>query len=152
MSFSAIAKRGEPPTEGSRHSPRLRTILIVAALSAVYLLAVWDNLAEVGCLSLRLEIPSEGADYLLMEVNVAHVDLLRSELKARTAFHLVGHLAEDEVTPATDLRLVLNSVHGQQQFNFARGQRIDLNEAVSPPGGEVNFYPLDSYEGVLWLP
>jgi hypothetical protein len=135
----------------SHHRPRLRTILITAALSAVYLASLWLNFTEAERRSVTLEIPPAGADYLQMDVNVVHVDLLRSEMTTRISFRLAGRLAQDELTPATDLQLVLNTVNGQQQFDFAKGQRLNPIEAVFPLQGEVNFYPFDHHKGVLWL-
>ena len=62
-----------------------------------------------------------------------------------------GQLGMDEVTPATDLRLVLNTIHGQQQFDFEKGKRVNPIEAVFPLQGEVNFYPFDRHKGTLWF-
>ncbi len=151
VSSPVIAKRREPPIEGGHYSARLRAILIGTALSALYLFALWFAFNESERRSVTLEILPKGADYLEMDVTVAHVDLLRSEMTTRISFHVAGQLAQDEVTPATDLQLVLNSVRGQQQFNFAEGQRINPIEAVFPLDGEANLYPFDGHKGVLWL-
>jgi hypothetical protein len=79
------------------------------------------------------------------------MDLLRSEMTTRISFQVVGQLAEDELTPATDLQLVLNTIRGPQQFDFARGRRINPIEAVLPLDGNVNFYPFDRHKGILWI-
>jgi hypothetical protein len=150
MSSTAISDRRELPPRGPRH-PRLRTILTAIALSALYLLSLWLAITEAGRRSVSLEIPPQGADYLILDVSVVHVDLLRSEMTTRISFHLAGQLVQDEVMPATDLQLILNTVHGQQQFDFAKGKRINSIEAVFPLQGEVNFYPFDHHTGVLWF-
>ena len=143
--------RRELPIVKGYHLPRLRALLIAAVLCTAYLVGLWFSFTEAGRRSVTLEIPPQGADYVHIDVNVAYVDLLRSEMTARIAFHLAGQLAEDEVTPTTDLQLVLNTLHGQQQFDFPKGQRINPIEAVFPLEGEVNLYPFDSHKGILWL-
>jgi hypothetical protein len=145
-----IPKRHEVPPK-STNPQRLRSILTAIALSALYLLSLWFSISEAERRSVRLEIPPEGDDYLSMDVNVVQVDLLRAEMTTRISFRLAGQLAQDELTPATDLQLVLNTVHGQQQFDFAKGERINPIEAVFPLQGDVHFYPFDRHTGVLWL-
>jgi len=130
--------------------PRLHAVLI-AVVSAVYLASLWFNFTEAERRSVSLEIPPISADYLQMDVDVVYVDLLRSEITTRISFRLAGRLAQDELTPATDLQLVLNSSKGQQQFDFPKGQRINPVEVVFPLKGEINFYPFDHHKGVLWL-
>lgn len=139
--------------EGFHYWPLLRATLIVVTISAVYLFGLWMNFTEEGRRTLALEIPPAGADYLQMDVNVTHVDLLRSEMTTRITFHLAGKLAQDSnaLTPATDLQLVVNTISGQQQFDFAKGQRVSPIEAVLPLEGNVNLYPFDRHMGVLWL-
>ena len=137
--------------EAGEHRPRLRGILIIAVISTAYLFSLWLNLTEAGRRSATLEIPPAGTDYLHVDVNVVNVDLLRSEMTTRIAFQVAGQLAEDELTPATDLQLVLNTIKGQQQFDFAKGRRINPIEAVFPLDGNVNFYPFDRHRGILWI-
>ena len=150
MSSTMIPEHHEFPQKGT-NPRRLRTVLTAIVLSALYLLSLWFATSEAGRRSVSLEIPPEGGDHLIMDVNVVQVDLLRSEMTTRISFHLAGQLAQDEVTPATDLQLVLNTVHGQQQVDFAKGKRINSIEAAFPLQGEVNLYPFDHHTGVLWL-
>ena len=151
MRTPAIDRRRERPTEGADHRSRLRGILIVIVISTIYLFSLWVSLTEAGRRSAILEIPPAGNDYLYVDVNVVNVDLLRSEMTTRISFQVVGQLAEDELTPATDLQLVLNTIRGPQQLNFARGRRINPIEAVFPLDGNVNFYPFDRHKGILWI-
>jgi len=132
-------------------TPRLRTILTAIAIFTVYLLSLWLATTEASRRSVILEVPPQGADYVILDVSVVHVDLLRAEITTRIYFHLAGQLAQDELTPATGLRLVLNTVRGQQQYDFAKGKRINPIEAVFPLQGEVNLYPFDHHTGVLWF-
>ena len=144
MSPSTISVRPE-------FRPRLRTVLTVIAIFLLYLLAIWRAYSEAERRSVSLEVAPRGADHLIMDISVARVDLQRLELTTRISFRLAGQLAQDEVTPATDLQLILNTVHGQQEFDFPKGERMNAIEAVFPLKGEVNFYPFDHHTGVLWL-
>ena len=151
MRIPAIDERRERPMDGGDNRSRLRGVLIAAVISAAYLLSLWLSLTESGRRSATLEVPPAGADYLYVDVNVVNVDLLRSEMTTRISFHVAGRLAEDELTPTTDLQLVLNTIEGQQQFDFAEGRRINPIEAVFPLDGNANFYPFDRHKGILWI-
>ena len=151
MCTPAIDKRRERRMDGGDRRPRLRGVLIIAVISTAYLLSLWFSFTESGRRSATLEIPPAGADYLYVDVNVVNVDLLRSEMTTRIAFHVAGQLAEDELTPTTDLELVLNTIRGQQQFDFAKDRRINPIEAVFPLDGNTNFYPFDRHKGILWI-
>ena len=150
MSSPAIAERGELPPK-SRNTPRLRTVLVAIALFVMYLFFLARAVTEAGRRSVSLEIPPKDADYLFVDISVVQVDLLRSEMTTRISFQLAGQMAQDAVTPAADLHLLLNTVRGQQEFDFAKGQRINPIEAVFPLHGNVNFYPFDDHKGTLWF-
>jgi len=147
MSSSAVGVHKLYP----RNIPHLGTILIAITLVLIYLLFLWSTFTDGSRRSVSLQIPPQGADHLIMDVNVAYVDLLRAEMTTRISFHVAGQLSQDEVTPATNLQLVLNTVHGKQQFDFPKGERINPIEAVFPLQGEANFYPFDRHTGVLWF-
>jgi hypothetical protein len=146
-----IDGRRETPIQGRGLRPRLRGILIVAVISAAYLFSLWLNLTEAARRSATLEIPPSSTDYLRVDVNVVNVDLLRAEMTTRISFQAAGRLAEDELTPATNLELVLNTIKGQQQFDFEKGRRINPIEAVFALDGNANFYPFDRHRGILWI-
>lgn len=146
-----IARRRESLAKNGNHWPRLRGMLIAVVISVIYLLSLVLSLTEAQRRSATLEIPPAGADYLYVNVDIVHVDLLRAEMTTRISFQLAGQLAQDELTPSTDLQLVLNTVKGQQQFEFAKGQRINPIEAVFPLEGNANLYPFDHHKGNLWF-
>ncbi len=130
---------------------RFIAISVVSAIVVIYASSIWLSLTEAERRAVRLDIPPASADYLKIDISVVHVDLLRSDMTTRISFHLVGRLAQDEITPATDLKLVLNTIHGPQEFDFRKGQRINPIEAVFPLEGDASLYPFDHYKGVLWL-
>ena len=151
MRTPAINRRREQPEESRDNGSRLRGILIAVVFSAIYLFSVWFSLTEAERRSVTLEIPAAGTDYLYLDVNVVNVDLLRAEITTRVSLQVVGQLAQDELTPATDLQLVLNTARGGQQFEFAKGQRINPIEVVFPLNGDLNFYPFDRHKGIMWF-
>lgn len=151
MRTPAIERHRKPAMGRRDFWARLRGILIIAVIAIAYLFSLWLNLNEAARRSAALEIPPAGADYLQVYVNVVNVNLLRSEMTTRIAFQVAGQLAEDELTPATDLQVVLNTIRGQQQFDFAKGRRINPIEAVFPLDGNENFYPFDHHRGILWI-
>ena len=128
-----------------------RAITAAVVIAVIYLISVWLSFTEENRRSVVLHIPPAGADYLHIDIEVVQVDLLRSELTTRISFTLAGALAQAELTPSTELRLVVNSVRGQQQFDFAKGERINPIEVTFPLDGSANIYPFDHHKGDIWL-
>jgi Domain of unknown function (DUF4436) len=79
------------------------------------------------------------------------VNPANQELTARLGFRLAGNIAQDEVTPATGMKLLINNVKGQQEFDFPQGKRMNRIEPVFPLDGNFNNYPFDRYETTMWL-
>jgi len=150
MSSTAIAE-GLQPSGPKHRSKRRHAVVVAIVLFTIYVLVIWHNFHESARRTVSLAIPSHTSDYMSMGVNVVNVDLSRLEMTTRISFSVAGALAQDEVTPATDLQIVLNTVRGQQQINFPKGKRMNTIEAVFPLQGEINRYPLDQYKGSIWL-
>jgi uncharacterized protein (DUF983 family) len=100
-------------------------------------------------LQLRDETPAQGR--IAVSVLVTNVNPATQELTAQLGFRLAGNIAQDEVTPAADIKLLINNVRGQQEFDFPRGKRTNRIEAVFPLNGDFNKYPFDRYETTMWL-
>jgi hypothetical protein len=116
----------------------------------LYSAVLLRNLHESERRSLQLnEVPLAG-DYVGISVRVVAVDLAKSEITTRVSLRLNGDLAKDPVTPALDLKLILNVIRGSQEIEFPRGRRINPFEAVFPVDGNVNKYPFDRYETSIW--
>ena len=86
-----------------------------------------------------------------MSVLVTNVNPAAQELTAQLGFRLAGNIGRDEVTPANDLKLLINNVRGQQEFDFPQGKRMNRIEVVFPLNGDLNKYPFDRYETTMWL-
>jgi hypothetical protein len=88
---------------------------------------------------------------VVLSVLVTGVNPATQELTAQIGLRPQGKLAQDEVTPAVDLKLLTNNVRSQQEFDFPKGKRMNRIEAVFPLNGQLNRYPLDRYGTTLWL-
>ena len=63
---------------------------------------------------------------------MTNVNPAAQELTAQLEFRLAGNIERDEVTPAKDMKLLINNVRGQQEFDFPQGKRMNRIEAVFP--------------------
>lgn len=130
---------------------RLRKLVLLALLVFVYGFVLIRNLNESSRRSLQLRDYSNTADHVAVSVLITAVSPSTQELTAQISFRPQGALAQDEVTPAVNLKLLTNNVRSQQEFNFPKGTRMNRIEAVFPLNGELNRYPFDQYETTLWL-
>src|SRR6202453_2728159 len=129
---------------------RFRPFLVLSIL-VFYGVLLLRNLDEGKRRSLQLRDDTDAADHVVMSVLVTGVNPATQELTAQIALRPQGALAEDEVTPAGDLKLLTNNVRSQQEFDFPKGKRMNRIEAVFPLNGQLNKYPLDHYSTTLWL-
>ncbi len=130
---------------------RFGRLVIVCILIYLYSVVLFRNLSEGTRRSLRLRDDTDAADHVAISVLVTTVDPGTQELTAQISFKPQGSLAQDEVTPAVDLKLVTNNVRNQQEFDFPKGKRMNRIEATFPLNGELNKYPFDHYGTTLWL-
>jgi hypothetical protein len=125
-------------------------VLLALFLLVVYLAVLARGFTESSRRSLQLRDETPSADRIFVSVIVTNVNPARQELTAQLRFRLSGEIARDEVTPAVDLKLLINGF-GQQEFDFPKGRRMNRIEASFPLNGELNKYPLDRYESNLWV-
>jgi hypothetical protein len=129
---------------------RLR-ILFIVCLVVVYTTMLVGGATEGRRRSLQLRDEVTAADHVVVSVMVTDVNPAGQELTARFGFRLSGDIARDEVTPAKDLQLLVNNFGGQQQYDFPAGKRMNRIEARFHLNGDLNKYPLDYYETIMWL-
>ena len=125
--------------------------LLILSLLVLYCVVLARNLNEGSQRSLQLRDDTDSTDHVLISVLVTGVNPVTQELTAQIGLRPQGALAQDEVTPAVDLKLLTNNVRSQEEFDFPKGQRMNRIEAVFPLNGELNKYPLDHYRTTLWL-
>jgi hypothetical protein len=133
-----------------KKSARLK-VAFVLGIIALYVAVLARGSTESTRRSLQLRDETSAQDRVAVSVLVTNVNPATHELTARLGFRLAGSIAEDEVTPAADTKLLINNVRGQQEFDFPRGKRTNRIEAVFPLDGNLNNYPLDHYETTMWL-
>jgi Domain of unknown function (DUF4436) len=129
---------------------RLKTVFVLGII-AVYVASLVRGSTESTRRSLQLRDETPAQDRIAVSVVVTNVNPAAQELTAQLGFRLAGNIGRDEVTPANDLKLLINNVRGQQEFDFPQGERMNRIEAVFPLNGNFSKYPFDHYETTLWL-
>ncbi len=133
-----------------KRSARLK-IAFVAGILAVYTTVLLRGNTESSRRVLQLNDEAPARDRVGVSVHITHVNPAARELVAQLMFRLAGDIARDEVTPAEDLKLLINNAGGQQEFDFPQGKRMNPIQAVFPLNGDLNKYPFDRYETTMWL-
>ncbi len=104
----------------------------------LYCALIIRNLNEGARRSLQLRDDSDTTDHVAFSVLVTGVNPATQELTVQIALRPQRKLAQDEVTPSVDLKLLTNNVRSQQEFEFPKGKRMNRIEAVFPLNGELN--------------
>lgn len=121
-------------------------VFAILAVTAVYVTVVWMGITEESRRSLIIGAPSTSiGDFVIIDVTVVSIDTTRGLLNSRIRLVPMGRFAMDKTTPATDLKLLANSVSGKQTLVFAQGERIFPIEFSGLLTGNPNRYPFDSY-------
>jgi hypothetical protein len=131
--------------------PNRLSILFIGCLVALYTTVLLRGSTERRRRSLQLRDEVSAADRVVVSVLVTSMNPASQELTARLGFRLAGDIARDEVTPSTDLQLLVNNVGGQQQYDFPAGKRMNRIEARFHLNGDLNRYPFDRYETTVRL-
>jgi Domain of unknown function (DUF4436) len=126
-------------------------VAFVLGIIVVYVALLVRGSTESTRRSLQLRDETSAQDRIAVSVLVTSVNPAAQELTAQLGFRLAGNIARDEVTPAKDMKLLINNVRGQQEFDFPQGKRMNRIEAVFPLNGTFNKYPFDRYETTVWL-
>jgi len=131
--------------------PQSFWILIFIFVLAIYVCVVLLGLTESTRRSLLLRDETGAADRVFISMVVTNASPSTQELTAQLAFRVAGKIAKDDVTPAVDLKLLVNNFRGQQEFDFSKEKRMNRIEAVFPLNGDLNKYPYDRYQTTVWL-
>ena len=129
---------------------RLRIAFVVAIL-ALYTTVLLRGSTESSRRVLQLNDESSARDHVDVSVLVTDVNPAAQELIARLIFRLAGDIALDEATPAEDLKLLINNMRGEQEFDFPPREEDEPIQAVFPLNGDLNKYPFDHYETTMWI-
>src|SRR5580658_3746576 len=105
-----------------RNRPSRYWILIVIFfVLAFYVAILLRGLTESTRRSLQLTGQTDAADQVLISILITNASPTGQELTAQLGFRVVGSIAKDDVTPAVDLKLLVNNFRGQQEFDFPKG-------------------------------
>jgi len=119
--------------------------LIVLVVSVIFFGTLFRNLRESELRSLQLKEAPVAGNQFGISFRIVSINPATSEMTARVSFLVTGSLAKDPITPATDLKLILNGIRGQQEFIFPRGKRMNSVMEVFAVDGNSNHYPFDRY-------
>jgi hypothetical protein len=121
-------------------------VFTVVAVILVYCFVLWMGLTEEDRRSLTIaESSAANNDYVILNVRVTSIDTFQGLLHGRIRLIPMGRFARDKTTPASDLKLLINSVSGKQAVVFPKGERIVPIEFTSLLSGNQNRYPFDHY-------
>lgn len=126
-------------------------ITIIAVIALLYVSVLLVNLSESGRRSLQIQEEPKTGDYVLATIRIVSVNYSTAEVAARINVQPAGKFSKDAVTPAVNLKLLLNSNKGAQDFDFPKGKRIVPIEVSFALDGNVNAYPFDRHKASLWL-
>lgn len=148
--FVTWHRRPEPQTRPNSctmewNKRRWATIVMALCVLSLYAGSVYRNATEGRRRSLELTEGSTDENRVLVIVRVTGVNPAQRQLIAQVSFRLFGDLQQDSMTPKVNLKLLVNNITGQQEFDFSRGERMSRIEVTFPMDGEVNKYPLDRY-------
>lgn len=121
-------------------------VIFVIGIIAIYFTVLWMGLTEEKRRSLTIvKSAAASEDYVTIDVRVMSVNTFQGLLYESVRLIPMGRFALDKATPATDLKLLVNSVSGKQVVIFPKGERIVPIEVTSALSGNQNRYPFDHY-------
>jgi hypothetical protein len=122
---------------------RASAVLVVIV---VYCTVLWMGLTEESRRALTIDKSSAtGNDFVIANVRVTSIDTAQGLLHGRIWLIPMGRFAIDKTTPATNLKLLINSASGKQAVDFPKGQRIIPIEFTNLLSGNQNRYPFDRH-------
>jgi hypothetical protein len=121
-------------------------VFVVLAVMGIYVSVLWLGITEEGRRSLTIiKSSASSADFVRVNVRVMSIDTAQGLLHERIRLVPMGRFAIDKATPATDIKLLINSASGKQTVVFPKGERIFPIEFNSLLSGNQNRYPFDNY-------
>jgi hypothetical protein len=121
-------------------------VIFVIGIIAIYFTVLWMGLTEEKRRSLTIvKSAASSEDYVTIDVRVMSVNTFQGLLYESVKLIPMGRFAMNKATPATELRLLVNSASGKQVVIFPKGERIVPIEVTSALSGNQNRYPFDHY-------
>jgi len=123
----------------------------VFLILASYGTMIWFGLTEEQRRALDIQEKPPTADFVQLNITVTSIDTAKKLLTERIRIIPMGRFAIDTNTPASNLKLLLNSVSGQQAILLPKGTRIAPIDATTILAGNPNRYPFDIYSTYIDL-
>jgi hypothetical protein len=130
--------------------PRVR-LLIILLMGFLYVAVLIRNLNESARRSLQVLEQAHLENYVRVIARIVEADVNHPQIKVHMSFRPMGNLTKDGGSPARNLKLFLNALHGPQEIDFAAGKPINPIEVDFPLEGDSNKYPFDRHQATLWL-
>ena len=125
---------------------KITQVFFITGIVAIYFSVLWMGLTEESRRSLTITKSSASSDdFVTINVRVTSVNTAQGLIYERVRLIPMGRFALHKATPATDLKLLVNSVSGKQVAIFPKGERIVPIEVTSLLSGNQNRYPFDRY-------
>lgn len=124
-------------------------IIFILMIILLYAGVLRYNMNESDRRSLTINQNDQITDGAHVMVEIISVDVVHKQMMARMQMRLSGSIAKDEFTPAVNLRFLVNTVQGQQRYEFQRGERLIPIEGIFAMAGEQNMYPFDKYQATF---
>jgi hypothetical protein len=123
------------------------TIGILLGFIILYGSGLLRNIGEASRRSLEMKDTVQSAGQVAISIEVTGLDLVNRQLNARIRFRS----ADAETYPTKNLKLHLNALRGQREFDFPKGKSMSGIDVTFPVDGQVNQYPFDKYQSDISL-
>jgi Domain of unknown function (DUF4436) len=125
---------------------KISRLAAVIAVMLIYCTVLWMGLTEESRRAITIvKSSATNNDFVIANVRITSIDAAQGLLHGRIRLVPMGRFAIDKTTPASDLKLLINSVSGKQAVDFPKGKRIVPIEFNSFLSGNQNRYPFDRY-------
>src|SRR5260370_2895022 len=104
---------------------KITRLFAVAAVIVVYCTVLWMGLTEESRRAITIvKSSATDNDFVIVNVRVMSIDTAQRLLHERIRLIPMRRFAIDRTTPASDLKLLINSASGKQAVVFPKGERI----------------------------
>src|SRR3984893_2251876 len=100
---------------------KISRLAAVAAVMLVYCTVLWLGPTEEGRRAITIvKSAATNNDFVIVNVRVTSIDTAQRLLHGRIRLIPMGRFAIDKTTPASDLKLLINSASGKQAVVFPK--------------------------------
>ena len=125
-------------------------VIVVLAIGLVMVLRIYKNEGELRSASIS-DTGEKDPNHIEVAVKLMSIDPNKGDVVARMEFEPKGiYIANDGLTLARDVKLLVNGATGKQEIDFPKGKRMNPMEVtVNMHEGLVTDYPFDKHKAYL---